>query len=94
MLRQDFGTDYFHLGLIGNLCFLAFGLGSLPSGILSALAYALFYFSTQPTLAKLVAQYTSVRFRGLAYGINFFVGFGIGSFASNLSGYVADLFGL
>lgn len=35
MLQKDFGTDYFHLGLIGNICFFAFGLGSLPAGILA-----------------------------------------------------------
>jgi len=32
MFLQDFGTDYFHLRLVGNMCFLAFGLGSPPEG--------------------------------------------------------------
>jgi MFS family permease len=73
--------------------FLA-GLSTNLPVVLSALAYSFFYFSTQPTQSHLVARYTSQRFRGLAYGIHFFVGFGIGSFASTLSGYVADLFGL
>ena len=35
MLQKDFDTGYFHLGLIGNICFLAYGLGALPAGILA-----------------------------------------------------------
>jgi len=35
-----------------------------------------------------------VRFRGTGYGIHFFLTFGVGSFASTLSGYIADLLGL
>jgi MFS family permease len=35
ILQSEFATDFFHLGLIGNICFLAFGLGSLPTGILA-----------------------------------------------------------
>ena len=80
--------------LLGAPFLFFVGLSTDFSVVLSALAYAFFYFSTQPTQSHLVARYTSARFRGLAYGIHFFVGFGIGSFASTLSGYVADLFGL
>jgi len=35
MLQNEFNTGYFHLGLIGNICFFAYGLGSLPAGILT-----------------------------------------------------------
>ena len=35
MLQREFDTNYFQLGLIGNVCFFAFGLGSLPAGILA-----------------------------------------------------------
>ncbi len=35
MLQEVFQTGYFQMGMIGNICFLAYGLGSLPSGILT-----------------------------------------------------------
>jgi len=35
ILQEIFQTGYFHLGMIGNICFLAHGLGSLPAGILT-----------------------------------------------------------
>lgn len=35
MLQEVFQAGYFQLGMIGNICFLAYGLGSLPSGILT-----------------------------------------------------------
>jgi len=35
MLMTEFGTDYFHLGLIVTVFSYAFGIGSLPSGYLA-----------------------------------------------------------
>ena len=35
LLMHEFGTDYFHLGLVVTLFSYAFGLGSLPSGFFS-----------------------------------------------------------
>ena len=70
------------------------GLSNNLFVVLSALAYAFFYFSIQPTGVHLLARYTSLRFRGTGYGIYFFLGFGFGSFGSTLSGYIADQWGL
>ena len=85
---------YFGAHLLGVPFLFLVGLSTNLSVVLSALAYAFFYFSTQPTAAHLLARYTSVRFRGTGYGIHFFLTFGVGSFASTLSGYIADLLGL
>jgi len=85
---------YFGAHLLGAPFLFLVGLSTNLVLVLSALAYAFFYFSTQPTQSHLVARYTGVRFRGAGYGILFFLTFGVGSFASALSGYVADLFGL
>ncbi len=85
---------YFGAFLLGAPSLFILGLSTNLSVVLSALVYAFFYFSTQPTGSHLLARYTSVRFRGTAYGIHFFLGFGVGSFASSLSGYLADLLGL
>ena len=35
LMITEFNTDYFHLGLVVTVFFYAFGLGSLPSGILA-----------------------------------------------------------
>jgi MFS family permease len=87
-------TVYFGAFLLGAPFLFLVGLSRNLFVVLTALAYAFFYFSTQPTGSHLVARYTSVRSRGTGYGIHFFLGFGMGSFASTLSGYVADRFGL
>jgi len=85
---------YFGAHLLGVPFLFLIGLSNNLFVVLSALAYAFFYFSIQPTGVHLLARYTSVRFRGTGYGIYFFLSFGVGSFASTLSGYIADLWGL
>lgn len=85
---------YFGAYLLGAPFLFLVGLSSDLFVVLSALAYAFFYFSTQPTGSHLMARYTSVRFRGTGYGVYFFLTFGVGSFGSTLSGYMADLLGL
>jgi MFS family permease len=42
----------------------------------------------------LIAEYTAVRGRGLAYGLYFSTSFGVGSLASGFSGMLAERFGL
>ena len=85
---------YFCAHLLGVPFLFLVGLSTNLLVVLFALSYAFFHFSTQPTGVHLLARYTSVRFRGTGYGIHFFLSFGVGSFASTLSGYMADLFGL
>jgi MFS family permease len=85
---------YFGAYLLGVPFLFLVGLSTNLFVVLAALAFAFFYFSTQPTGVHLLARYTTVRFRGTAYGIHFFLGFGVGSFASTLSGYIADSVGL
>ena len=85
---------YFGAHLLGVPFLFFVGLSTNLFMVFSALAYAFFYFSTQPAGAHLLARYTSVRFRGTGYGIYFFLNFGVGSFASTLSGYIADRLGL
>lgn len=85
---------YFGAHLLGAPFLFLVGFSSDFLVVLFALAYAFFYFSTQPTGNHLVAHYTSVRFRATGYGIYFFLAFGVGSFGSTMSGYMADLLGL
>ncbi|MBW2058058.1 MAG: MFS transporter [Deltaproteobacteria bacterium] len=87
-------TVYFAAFLFGAPFLFLMGFLTNLFLVLSALAYAFFYFSTQPTGVHILARYTSVRFRGTGYGIQFFSVFGVGSFASTLSGYIADRLGL
>lgn len=85
---------YFGAYLLGAPFLFLVGRSTNLLVVLSALAYAFFYFSTQPTAVHILAGYIGPRHRGTGYGIHFFLGFGVGSFASTLSGYMADRFGL
>lgn len=58
------------------------------------IAFFFWNFALQPMTNVLLAQYTTVAMRGTAFGIFFFAAFGIGSFASSFSGYLAQNFGL
>ena len=51
-------------------------------------------FFLQPMSNTLLARYTTLEMRGTAFGIFFFVAFGLGSFASTVSGFIAQEFGL
>jgi MFS transporter, FSR family, fosmidomycin resistance protein len=62
--------------------------------VVSAVLYAFFYFSTQPTQNYLIASYLPKNRQGLGFGIHFFLSFGVGSTAAAVSGYIADRFGL
>lgn len=85
---------YFGAYLLGAPFLFLVGLSTNVALVLSTLAYAFFYFSTQPSGDHLLARYTSVRFRATGYGIYFFLTYGVGSFGATVSGYMADLFGL
>jgi MFS family permease len=85
---------YFGAYLLGAPFLFLVGLSTNVALVLSSLAYAFFYFSTQPSGDHLLARYTSVRFRATGYGIYFFLTYGVGSFGASMSGYMADLFGL
>jgi MFS family permease len=62
--------------------------------VVSAILYAFFYFSTQPTQNYLLSRYLPTHRHGLGYGIQFFLTFGVGSTAAAVSGYLADRYGL
>ena len=63
------------------------------SGLLllaASAGFVLFNFAQQPVLNGLVADYAPEHARGQAFGISFFMTFGIGSFAGSIAGLVAD----
>jgi MFS family permease len=59
-----------------------------------ALLYFPFNFFLQPMASTILAKATTIEMRGTAFGILFFLSFGLGSLSSGLSGYVAQNFGL
>ncbi len=69
------------------------GLSSGTLMVYIAALFALFHFANQPVENSLIAQYTPPGLRSSSYGLKFFFTFGLGSFASAFSGYVADHFG-
>ncbi len=68
-------------------------LGGVPLLVLSFI-FGMFLFSSQPLQNLLVAKYASSRYHGATYGIASALAFGMGSFASAISGKVSDLLGV
>ncbi len=65
----------------------------LPLLFLGLIFFFLNFF-LQPMANTLLALYTTEKMRGTAFGIFFFVAFGLGSFAASVSGWIAERFGL
>jgi MFS family permease len=59
-----------------------------------ALAYGFAHFSTQPVTNTLISRLASARRQGVAFGVNFFLAFGLGSFGTGFVGYVGERFKL
>ena len=62
--------------------------------VIWAFIFTIFIFAGQPVGNTLLASYNSLKSRGKGYGLNIAIGFGIGSFSSTLSGYVAEKYGI
>ncbi len=62
--------------------------------LFTTIGFSLMYFGFQPLSNRLIAAYTTSRFRGRFYGLTFFLNFGIGSLAVSIGGYMADRFGI
>ena len=62
--------------------------------IISGIFLGVAYFSSQPIGNTLIANFTNSQNRGIAYGISFFISFGIGSFAAGFSGIIAEKMGV
>ena len=56
--------------------------------------FSLVYYAWQPSHNYLIAKYTRKASHGMGFGVNFFLIFGIGSFATAIGGYVADDYGV
>ena len=62
--------------------------------LILALLFFFFNFFLQPMNNTLLALYTTVKMRGTAFGIFFFLAFVFGSTAASFSGFIAQKFGL
>ncbi|MFQ6123273.1 MAG: MFS transporter [Candidatus Heimdallarchaeota archaeon] len=67
-----------------------FSYGGLFLILLPFLGFAL--VSAQPGLNTMVAEASTEEKRGLAYGLNFFMNYGIGGLATPFVGYIADTY--
>jgi len=78
-----------------SLPFIA-GMAWAKDASLLFLAVLFFFlnFALQPMTNVLLARNATLEMRGTAFGIFFFAGFGLGSLASTLGGFIAENFGL
>jgi MFS family permease len=61
--------------------------------LLAAAGFGLVNFAQQPVFNGLIADYAPAGAAGRAFGVSFFLTFGLGSFAASLAGLVADRWG-
>ena len=69
--------------------FFLVGVTSDFALIICSVMLGIIYFSNQPIGNTLVSDFSDNQNRGFAYGLGFFISFGIGSFAAGLSGMIA-----
>ncbi|MFH1850836.1 MAG: MFS transporter [Candidatus Neomarinimicrobiota bacterium] len=62
--------------------------------IVTAIGFGIVHFAMQPVTNALIANLTHSRARGIGYGINFFLSFGVGSVGAAVGGYIAERFGV
>lgn len=74
--------------------FILMGISTDLMLVLFSLCLGVAFFSIQPISNTLIAEFTHSDNRGLGYGINFFLSFGIGSFAAGFGGYIAENMGV
>lgn len=74
--------------------FLLMGYSTDLMLVLFSLCLGVAFFSIQPVANTLIAEFTHSDNRGLGYGINFFLSFGIGSIAAGLGGFIAESMGV
>jgi len=75
-------------------CLLWMGLATGWMRVCAAALFAPLFFMHQPLFNSLVAKYVPRRRRGLAYGLSFTIGFGIGSSGSAFAGKVKSTLGV
>jgi len=64
------------------------GFAQGPARLAAAGLFAVLFFAHQPLYNSAVAKYVVGRRRGLAYGVSFTLGFGIGSLGPALAGQI------
>jgi len=74
-------------------CLLWMGLATGWMRVWAAAFFAPLFFMHQPLFNSLVAKYVPRRRRGLAYGLSFTIGFGIGSTGSAFAGKIEGTLG-
>lgn len=62
--------------------------------VLFIIIYGLAFFSHQPAMTSLIGVVSPKNLMGMAYGVMFFFGFGLGSVSTTIAGYLADAFNL
>lgn len=71
---------------------LGLGYANGPWLLPPAVLFGLAYFATQPMTNTIISRLTSAKRQGMAYGINFFLTFGLGSLGTSVTGYIGERF--
>jgi len=82
------------MGVLASLLFLLLLPLNIIGVILFVIIYGLAYFSHQPAMTSLIGAVSPRNLTGMAYGLMFFLAFGLGSVSTSIAGYLADAFNL
>lgn len=63
-----------------------------PAMLLPAALFGLAYFATQPASNTLVSRLTAASRQGTAFGVSFFLSFGVGSLGTTFTGFIGEKF--
>ncbi|MEZ4502046.1 MAG: MFS transporter [Dehalococcoidia bacterium] len=77
----------------GPMLLLVGSFGGVPL-LFAAAIFVLFNFAQQPVFNGMIADYAPLGAAGRAFGVSFFLTFGIGSFSATIAGLVADRWGI
>lgn len=95
-MGERIGVEYIYIfsSFVAGLSAIIMACTSGVFLLFVAVMQSLFAFSAQPMKNILISKYVHPDKQGKAYGLKYFMIFGVGSLAAVLSGYLGDTFGL
>jgi MFS family permease len=95
-LSERYRLDHLlmYVVVLSSLSLMLMGAGGVAFAIIGGIGFGVFFFAYQTLINGYVSRLTPRDKRGMMYGINSFVTFGVGSIGSPIGGSIADKYGV